>query len=272
MGKYRRYRRVKKKRRSIKELMTVLGILVAIAYLLTALHVSIPVAGNFLVYSVSGTKTINVTLFRVKYIAPPETGNKTVEVYVDGKSVTFQIPEGKEGYTIYLNKSKLIEVNQERVQTQITVPSAVSNLTYPGPPLNTTYIGRSEDYIVSHYPYELHFIFTIQLCNVTADVRPSGVAVDELKLEYISGEDRPKEEVLLRCNDDGCRGSPHSRCILSYNVTSKLTYLGIFKLDYMNGKASLRFLDNPWIPIALYIVTIISLYISLKKFYRMRQP
>jgi len=271
LGKYRRYRKVKKRKRSMKKLMLLLGILIAIVYTFMTFNVSIPVSGDFLSYSLSGARTVNVTLFRVKYIAPSGADNNIVKVYVDGKSTTFQIPEGKEGHTIYLNESRLFEVNQENVRTQIVVPSVVSNLTYPGPPLNMTHIGRSEDYIISHYPFELYFIFTTQLCNVTVYAKPSGVVIDELKLEYTAGEDRPKEELYLRCDEEVCKGSPSSRCILSYSVISRFTYFGVFKLEYRNGRTSLNFIDNPWIPVSLYVITMVSLYIFLKIFYYKKQ-
>lgn len=266
MGKYRRYRKVKKRRKNVGRLTLLLGIIIAIVYIFTTFNVTIPVSGDFLSYSLSGVKAVNVTLLRVKYIAPPDTNSSVVKVYVDGKSTTFKIPEGKEGYTIYLNESRLFEVNQENVRTQIVVPGAIGNLTYPGPPLNMSYIGKSEDYIVSHLPFELYFIFTTQLCNVTVYARPSGVVIDELKLEFIAGENRPKEELHLKCDEEGCKGSPSSRCVLSYNVVSRFTYFGVLKLEYSDGKTSLKFIDNIWIPISLYIITMILLYTSLRIF------
>lgn len=237
-------------------------------YTALTFNVSIPMAGDFVTYSVDGESMLNVTLFRARYIGHPETGARTIRVRVGESLIEFNIPEGKEGTTIYLGTSKLVAVEGEEVQPKVEIPLSgdYSNyITYPGPPLKTTALGRSEDYIITQFPLELHFVFTVLLCNVTARAKILGASPDSLEVEFVSREGGPAEKERLRCDGETCEARLSSQCVLSYNLSAKLTYFGVIKLRYINGRTRLEFKDNIWVPLVLYVTTMILLYAAMRK-------
>lgn len=258
MGKYRRYgkkKRAPKKR--FKKALPALGVALSFLYILMAVYGSIPIERGFLELFVGGAKVINATLFKVTYIgSSPENKSFAVWLQIDDRSVEFSVPGGEYGRVAILGVSRLIDVVKEVVQPKVIIPDSHINITYPGPPINTSVIGRAEDYVISHYPLELYFIFTTQLCNVTVRAKSSEATFIEAKLIYSDREDGEKREIPLYCRDNVCEGGVKGGCVLSYDLVSDLAYLGLFRLKHESGKTVLRFIDNLWIPGLMLVATI----------------
>lgn len=269
MGKYRKYKKLQKRgKRVTRRILLLLGLVLALLYTALTFNVSIPVAGDFITYSVDGERALNITLFRARYVGRPETGAKTIRVYVDEDFIEFGIPEGKEGTAIYLGTSKLVTVKGEEVQPKVKIPlddDYRNYVVYPGPPLKTSALGRSEDYIITQFPLELHFVFTVLLCNVTVRAKLLGASPDSLEIEFVSKEGAPAERESLRCDGELCETRLKSQCVLSYNLSAKFTYLGVIKLRHINGRTRLELIDNLWIPSVLYVITMMVLYTAVKK-------
>lgn len=256
MGKYRRYgRRRRASRRRLKKTLPALGVALSFLYIFVAAYGSITIEGDFLGISVSGAKVINATLFKVTYIGSSENKSFTIWLRIGDRNIEFSVPGGEYGRVVKLRVSRLVDVVDGVVQPKIIIPDARINMTYPGPPINTSMVGRAEDYVISHYPLELYFVFTTQLCNVTIRARSSGAALARAKLVYVDSEGGEKRELPLHCRDGECEGDIRSGCVLSYDLVAELTYLGLLKLKHEGGKTVLKFADNLWIPAIMAAAT-----------------
>jgi len=265
VGKYRKYGRQRKRsKRRLKRTLFLVSIILSLLYLITAVYVSIQIEGRFLELSVIGTRVINTTLFRVTYVDSSENRNFTIKLQVGSESTDFIIPGGEAGKAVKPGMSKLVRVEREIVQPNIIVLGERVNVTYPAPHINTSMIGRAEDYIVSHYPLELYFIFTTQLCNVSIRARSIGASFIEAKFLY-SDREGETSEVPLNCREDLCEGAVGARCITSYDLVSDLTYLGFLRLRHEKGRTTLRFIDNLWIPATMIAITLGAIFIAFKK-------
>ncbi len=273
MGKYRKYRRPKRapERRSGRPLLA-LGVSLSILYALLAAYGYVPIGGELFDLSVDGARVVNVTLYRVAYIAP--TGNRSYVVELQlGESVEdFVIPAGEEGRRAVLGESRLVRVDQEVVQPRLKVFDDGVGIPYPGPPINTSRIGRYEDFILPHYPLELYFVFTVQLCNLSVRVEPAGASVTRARLLYVDREDGEEVEKELPCAGGSCSGSLEGVCVRSYRVALDLVLFGVFKLSHENGRALLRFSENLWIPSAMFVATAASLYLVHKRSRQRTKP
>lgn len=267
VGKYRKYgKKQKSPRRRLKRMLSALGVALSFLYILMTMYGSIPIEGDLFELFVGGAKVINATLFKVTYIgSPPENKNFTIWLQIDDRSVEFSIPGGEYGKVAILGVSRLIDVAKEMVQPKIIIPDARINITYPGPPINTSTVGRTEDYVISHYPLELYFVFATQLCNVTILAKSSEATFIEARLIYSDKEEGGKKETSLYCRGNTCEGDIRGGCVLSYDLVSELTYLGLFRLKHESGKTVLRFIDNLWISVLLLITTIGILFTVYKR-------
>lgn len=267
VGKYRRYSRKRMRPgRKLRNLLPYVVVVSAVFYALLTLSVSIPIAGKLLDYSVNGVRVVNATLYRITYLAPSSGFNRSVRLYLDGASADFSVPEGREGDVVVLGDSRLIPVEDDIVYPRIVVPGYGVNTTYPGPPINTTFVGRSEDYIVSHFPVELYFVFTVQLCNVTVTARPAGPQIDGLRVTYLDREDAAPKEAAVTCQRDGCVGYLGSSCILSYSIASDLSYFNFVRLRAEDDRVVLRLVDNVWLPSSLFAVTVVAVFLLSRKY------
>ncbi|MCX8184543.1 MAG: hypothetical protein RMI56_06685 [Sulfolobales archaeon] len=265
MGKYRKYgrRRTPSKRRS-KEILIVSSVVLSLLHISLAMYVSIPISKDILEISLNGLRAVNATLFRVTYL-DAMSKSSLVRLQIDNVAVDFDIPEGRSG-TVWTSKlSRLVRVNQEVVQPKITVSTLGSIVTYPAPPINTSTIGRSEDYILSHYPLELYFVFITQLCNSTIHIKSDIALVNEATLIYRLTEEGYNMDMPLLCRGGICEGFLENKCVVFYDVTSDLSYLNFFRVKYRNGEATLRFIDNLWIPVVMYIAVMSGLFLVYRK-------
>lgn len=264
MSRYSRYgRRRVRPRRRLKRFFPYIVAVTALFFMLLTLYVSVPISGTPLEYSVDGLRVVNTTLYRVAYFAPLTEFNRTIRLYLNNISIDFDIPESNEDKVIVLGDSRLVGVREGVVQTKIVISSHGVDTAYPGPLINTNPIGRSEDYILSHFPVELYFIFTVQLCNVTINVstRSPNVHVDRLRVIYLDREDAVPNEVVVTCQQGWCRAYLGPGCLLSYNIESDLSYLGFIRLRFEDGKALLRLVDNIWLPALFFLITVAVMYV-----------
>ncbi|MEM1623777.1 MAG: hypothetical protein QW780_02460 [Sulfolobales archaeon] len=265
MGKYRKYgRRRKQSKKRLKRVLSLLSILISLFYLFIAVYGSIQIEGKLLEFSIVGTRVVNTTLFRVTYVGPSENTNFTIKLNVGDESADFVVPGGPAGRTIKPGVSKIIKVEREIIQPNIVILGEHVNVTYPAPHINTSIIGRAEDYVLSHYPLELYFIFTTQICNVSVRAQSIGASLTEAKFIYGEGEG-VRSEVPLYCSGDSCEITIVSRCITSYDLVSELTYLGFLRLRYESGRTVFRFIDNLWLPASMAAITLGVILIVFKK-------
>lgn len=264
VGKYRKYARKKTKKR-LKKLLTPVAVAMAFLYIAMTIYVVIPIRSDLVRYSLVGDRVVNVTLLRATYIAPPEDRNYTILVTVGSEVVEFNVPKGSEWKTFHLRESKLVRVSGDLVNTFFRVVELPTNISYPGPYINLTRVGRSEDYILSQYPLEAYFVLSTQLCNASIRVEYSGVSLGSIKVEYSEWEDGPRGVAEIACSRGSCVGTVTNGCVFNYRVSAEPTAAGILKLKFEDGKLYLRLLDNPWITAALYVATILPLWIYVKK-------
>ncbi|MCX8208170.1 MAG: hypothetical protein N3G79_00760 [Sulfolobales archaeon] len=264
MGKYRKYRKRRKLlKRKFRNTVIALSMALSIPYALLAMYGFIPIPGSVLDISIDASRTINATLFRVTYLATTNESS-LAKLQINDVIADFNIPAGGRG-AVRLGLSKLVEVkNQEVVQPKITVYTSDSSATYPVPPINMSMIGRSEDFILSHYPLELYFVFVTQLCNVTVLTKSDGAVVDEASLLYRHSEEGSSYMPLV-CRGSTCEGFLENRCVLSYDIESSLSYLNFLRVRYSGGRAVLRFADNLWILALLYAASVSGLLLAYRK-------
>lgn len=269
VGKYRRYARRKTKRR-LKKLLAPIAVAVAFLYIAMTVCVVIPLQNDLVRYSLVGDRVVNVTLLRATYIAPPEDRSYTVLVTVGSETVEFNVPKGSEWKTFHLRESKLVRVSGDLVNTFFRVAEFPINVSYPGPYINLTRVGRSEDYILVQHPLEAYFVLSTQLCNASIRVEYSGVSLGSIKVEYSEWEDEPGGVAEIACSRGSCVGTVTNGCVFNYRVSAEPTAAGVLKLRFEDGKLYLRLLDNPWVAAALYVATILPLWIYIRK--RERAP
>ncbi len=265
MGKYRRYARKKRARRKLSKLLLPIAIAVAFLYTAMTMTLVIPLQNDFLRYALLGDRVVNVTLLRATYIASPEDRNYTVLVTVGSETLEFNIPKGSERKTFLLRESKLVRVSEEVVNTFFRVADSLVGVPYPGPYLNLTKVGRSEDYILSQYPLEVYFILSTQICNASLRAEYSGISLGSIRVEYREWEEGPIKLSELACSGGSCIGTLTKRCVFSYGVSAEPTIAGVLRLRYENRRTYLRLADNPWIAAVLYIATILPLWVYVRK-------
>jgi len=265
MGKYRRYARKKRVRRRLRKLLLPIAVAVALLYIAMTMTLVIHLQSNFLRYTLLGDRVVNVTLFRATYIAPPEDRNYTVLVAVGSETLEFSIPKGSERKTFLLKESKLVRVSEEVVNTFFRVVDSPAGVFYPGPYFNLTKVGRSEDYILSQYPLEVYFILSTQICNATLRADYSGISLGSIRVEYREWEDGPSKLSELACSGGSCVGTVTNGCVFSYRVSAEPIVAGVLRLRYENEKTYLRLADNPWIATALYIATVLPLWVYVRR-------
>ncbi len=272
MGKYRKYRKPKRvPGRRLRGLLPALGIALSLLYALLAVYGYVPVEGEFFDLRVDGARVLNATLYRVTYVAPTENRSYVVRLQVDGHTEDFVVPAGEENRRLVLGESRLIEVEREVVQTRVVVLDGAST-QYPGPPVNMSRVGRYEDFILTHYPLELYFVYTVQLCNVSFRVKPAGASIAGARVAYRDREGGDEKEVPLSCAGGSCEGSLERVCAHSYRVDLDLVLLGVLRLRREGGRTVLRFSDNLWIPATALAATIASLYLVSRRSRRRSGP
>jgi len=265
VGKYRRYAKRKRVRRKLRKLLLPIAMAVAFLYVAMTITLVIPLQSDFLRYTLLGDRVVNVTLLRATYIAPPEDRNYTVLVTVGSETLEFSVPRGSEWKTLLLRESKLVRVSEEVVNTFFRVADSPVGVSYPGPYLNLTNVGRSEDYILSQYPLEVYFILSTQLCNASLKAEYSGISLGSIRVEYVEWEDGPSKVSELACSGGNCVGTVTNRCVFSYRVSAEPTVAGVLRLRYENGRTYLRLADNPWIAVTLYIATVLPLWVYVRR-------
>jgi hypothetical protein len=270
VGKYRRYARRKRGRRKLGKLLLPTSLVIALLYVVMTLTVAFSLQEGLVRYDLIGDRIVNVTLFRATYIAPPEDRNYTVLVAVGNETLRFTIPKGSEWKTFYLRESRLIKVHGEVVSTSFRVVESPVSTSYPGPFINLTRIGRFEDYILTQYPLEVYFVLSTQLCNASLKAEYGGVDMGSIRVEYREWEDGPVNVAEVNCREGNCLGKLTNGCIYSYRVSAEPTIAGILKLRFENGRLYVRLLDNLWITAVLYVVTVLPLWVYVRK--RERTP
>jgi hypothetical protein len=270
VGKYRRYARRKRGRRKLGKLLLPTSLVIALLYIVMTLTVAFSLQEGLVRYDLTGDRIVNVTLLRATYIAPPEDRNYTVLVTVSNETLRFTIPKGSEWKTFYLRESRLVKACGEVVNTSFRVAESPVNTSYPGPFINLTRIGRSEDYILTQYPLEIYFVLSAQLCNASVKAEYRGVDMGSIRVEYKEWEDGPVNVAEVNCREGSCLSRLTTGCVYSYRVSAEPTIAGILKLKFENGRLYMRLLDNPWITVVLYVVTVLPLWVYVKK--RERAP
>ncbi len=246
--KIRKYTKTKVLKKHKSKFLVVFLIVIFFIMISPLIKVRLPALTTI---KILGNQTLVITLYKVSKVEPQLTIlNNEVTVIVGNKSITFLIPNiSKSIELIKENKSLIINEKVQNLKTYLKI----GNTIFPGPEINPS-LYEEQDYILTYFPYEIHFIFSNMLCNASFEVTSERfLRIDEIIVKSSSN----KAYVSInKCHNSTCFLKLNV-CLLKPDVEVYLTAFNLIKIRSTLKESYLDLKDNLWLPIVLGMVVVV---------------
>lgn len=236
------------KKRRYKLLITSFLLVVLLTMMSFLIEIKLPTP---LTMEVLGNRTLVITLYKISKLDTRFNGsvNNEISVVIGNENVTFLIPNvSKDVEFIKESKSLVINEGSQALKTYLKIGNAV----FPGPEVNPSSY-EDMDYILTYFPYEIHFVFSSMLCNASIKV----VSKNFLRIDkvFIKSNDNKTYADVEECYNSTCF-LKLNMCLLKPDVEAVLTAFNLVKIKATSKEAYLDLKENLWLPLTLGVAVI----------------